>query len=238
MQTTPGGWNVIDREAGVLSLTYSFKKDAVSTTFVATMPGRKLVVVSPAKNVSDAALAELAEFGTVVALVANNGFHHLGQAEWRKRFPEARCFAPPEAIARIKKKNPAAGNFEPLDALANLTGSHVGFRVVPNSRVGESWFWAKTAAGYAWYLSDVLINLPKLPPFPIGLLFKWTHSAPGLRPFGLALKFVVKDKAATLRLLRQDLAAHPPTEVIPGHGDIVARAGIAQEIDALLASAS
>lgn len=237
MQTTPGGWTVVDREAGVLALSYAFSKNATSTTFVATMPGRKLLVVSPAMGISDAAVGELSEFGEVAALVANNGFHHLGQTEWRKRFPEARCFAPPEAIARIRKKYPTVGDFEPLDQLANMTGSNVGFRVVPNTKIGESWFWAKTANGHAWYTSDVLVNMTKLPKFPISLLFKWTGSAPGFRVFGLGLKFIVKDKAATLRMLRDDVAAHPPTALIPAHGDILVRPSLAQETDELIAAA-
>lgn len=236
MQTTPAGWTVVDRDAGVLALTYSFRNNATSTTFVAAMPGRKLLVVSPAVHVSDAALAELSQYGEVAALVANNGFHHLGLAEWRQRFPKARCFAPPEAAARIRKKNPSAGALDPLDELASMTGFDVGFRLVPNTKVGESWFWAKTASGYAWYTSDVFTNMAKLPPFPIGLLFKWTHSAPGFRVFGLALKFVVKDKAQTLRLLREDMAAHPPTTLIPAHGDIMSGDRLAQEADALIAA--
>lgn len=236
MQTTPGGWTVVDREAGVLALSYPFRGSATATTFVAAMPGRKLLVVSPATKVSDAAFAELSEFGEVAALVANNGFHHLGQAEWRKRFPEARCFAPPEAAARIRRKNPAIGAFESLDALANMTGSSVGFRLVPNTKLGESWFWAKTATGYAWYTSDVLANMSKLPPFPFNLIFKWSGSGPGFRVFGLALKFMVKDKAATLRLLRDDVAAHPPSTLIPAHGDIIARPGLAQETDTVIAA--
>lgn len=237
MQTTPGGWTVVDRDAGVLALAYRYRKDATSTTFAAAMPGRRLLVVSPAVGVSDAAVADLSQFGEVAALVANNGYHHLGIAEWRQRFPKARCFAPPEAAARIRNKNPAAGMLEPLDELASLTGFDVGFRVVPNTKVGESWFWAKTAAGYAWYTSDVFTNMAQLPPFPFSLLFKWTNSAPGFRLFGLALKFIVKDKAQTLRLLRDDIAAHPPTTIVPAHGDLISRAGVAQEADALIAAA-
>lgn len=236
MQTTPGGWTVVDRDAGVLALTYSFRKNATSTTFVASMPGRKLLVVSPALNVSDAAVAELSQFGEVAALIANNGFHHLGLGEWRKRFPKARCFAPPEAASRIQKKNPSAGALEPLDELASMTGFDVGFRLVPNTKVGESWFWAKTAGGYAWYTSDVFTNMAKLPPFPISLLFKWTNSAPGFRVFGLAMKFVVRDKAQTLRLLRDDMAAHPPTTLIPAHGDIISGDRVAQQADAVIAA--
>lgn len=114
----------------------------------------------------------------------------------------------------------------------------MGFREVANTKAGESWFWAKTASGSAWFLSDVLINLPKLPPaFPLRLLFKWTGSAPGFRVFHLALKFVVKDKRAALRQLREDMAAHPPTVIVPAHGPLLDHPGITEETRALLDAA-
>ncbi|MBP6632754.1 MAG: hypothetical protein KA297_25250 [Kofleriaceae bacterium] len=238
MTTLTSGWTVLDEAAGVLTCSYRFGKGkASSATFVARMGNGQLLVVSPAKGLPEATFTELARFGPVGALVANNGFHHLGQAEWRARFPAARCFAPAAAIARIHKKNPGAGAFEPLAALADLTGPDVGFREVPDSKAGESWFWARVAGGHAWYPSDVLANMPTLPPFPVSLLFKWTGSAPGFRVFGLALKMLVRDKPATLRLLRDDLDAHPPTIIVPAHGDVLTRPGLAAEARALLDAA-
>ncbi|MBP6841702.1 MAG: hypothetical protein KA190_30660, partial [Kofleriaceae bacterium] len=118
MTTLTSGWTVLDEAAGVLTCSYRFGKGkASSATFVARMGNGQLLVVSPAKGLPEATFTELARFGPVGALVANNGFHHLGQAEWRARFPAARCFAPAAAIARIHKKNPGAGAFEPLAAL-------------------------------------------------------------------------------------------------------------------------
>lgn len=238
MDSTKAGWIVIDREAGVLVHTYTFAPDATALTFVARMANGQLLVVSPSKGLTDEAAAELAEFGEVGAIVANNGFHHLGQAEWRARFPKARCFAPPESAARIKKKNKATLPFEPLSALAELSGTDVFVREVPNSKLGESWCWAKIDGGYAWYMSDVLANMPSLPAkfFP-RLLFKLTKSGPGYKVFNLALKFMVKDKKATLRLLMEDLEAHPPKVVVPAHGDILSQPSLAADTRALLEAA-
>lgn len=222
MDTTPAGWIVIDRDAAILTYTYRFGSGGTSNAFVARMGNGKLLVVSPPCGLGDAFFDDLAEFGEVGALVANNGFHHLGQVAWRARYPEARCFAPTEALARISKKNPADLPFEPLSALGEITGETVGFREVANTKCGESWFWAQGAGGTVWFMSDVLANMPSLPKqFVFKWMFKLSKSAPGYRPFGLALKFIVKDKKATLRALRDDVSAHPPSVVVPAHGDIL-----------------
>lgn len=238
METTPSGWTIIDKERGVLSLDYSFTAGASSRTFAARIADGGMMVVSPSTGLTDVVAAELTEFGPVTAIVANNGFHHLGQAKWRERFPQARCFAPELAGKRISKKNSKAGTFEPLSALEPLLGDDVGLRDVPNSKLGESWYWAKVDGGYAWFVSDVLANLDALPAkFPIKYLFKWTKSAPGYRVFNLALKFMVKNKKATLQLLLDDLAAHPPTVMVPAHGAILAQDGIAKDTHALVSAA-
>lgn len=222
MEKTPAGWTVIDREAGVLSYIYHFSKSGSSACFVAPMTDGSLVVVSPPTRPSDALVAELAEFGPIGALVANNGFHHLGQKAWRDLYPDVVSYAPAAAMGRIAKRSEFNIEYQPLTALAERLGDGVGFRDVPKTKSGESWFWARTASGYAWFMSDVLINLPALPPkFPMKQLFKWTGSAPGYRVFGMAMKFMHKDVKGTLRLLLEDLEAHPPSVVIPAHGDWV-----------------
>ena len=212
-------WNVIDDEACALSLTYTFAKDATANCFAARMSNGELMVVSPAVGLTEEAATQLEEYGKVGALVANNGFHHMGQASWRERFPDARAFAPDVAAARIHKKTGL--DFEPMDALAELAGDAILCREVPNTKLGESWFAAKSGSGFIWFASDMLMNRPDLPKFPFSLLFSLTKSAPGYRVFNLSLKFVVKDRAEALNLLRADVESHTPIVVVPGHGDIV-----------------
>lgn len=243
MQTTPAGWTIIDREARVLALNYHFAAEATSISFVAPMADGRLMVVSPSKTLDEAVATELADFGEVGALVANNGFHYLGQKAWRARFPEARCFAPSDAMARIAKKSRHPLAFEPLAELAPLLGDGVGFREVPDSKCGESWFWARLSKGeagerFAWYMSDVLANMANVPGnLIIRTLFKLTGSAPGYRVFKLALKLIVRDAKAALRLLLADVEAHPPGVVVPAHGDILTGGDVAGRTVALLKSA-
>lgn len=213
---------MIDRDAAVMTLTYSFAKGASASTFAARMGDGNMLVVSPSTTLTDAAAVELEAFGPVTAIVANNGFHHLGQMAWRERFPQATCYAAPEAIVRIKKKAPEVGDFQPLSALAEMTGPDVGVREVPDTKIGESWCWAKIEGGYAWYVSDVLINLESLPPSLMPKVLFWlSKSAPGFRVFNLALKFMVKNKKATLQLLLADMEGQAPTVIVPGHGAMI-----------------
>lgn len=231
-------WNVIDADAGILTLDYQFAPGARSTTFAARMADGKLLIVSPAKRFTDEQARQLAEFGEVGALMSNNGYHHLGLPEWAERYPNVRTFAPAEAIGRIKKHNARVGELRPLSELADRLGDALGIREVPNTRCGESWVWARGAGGNVWYTSDVLANMPSLPKLlPIRFLFWVTKSAPGYRPFNLALRFIVRDPKAALRLMREDLAAHAPTVVVPAHGDILDAEDVAEQTERILAEA-
>src|SRR5690606_12683522 len=114
MQTTKLGWTIIDEQAGVLSYSYSFGSEGQANCFTARLPGGGLMVISPPSKVGDEVMDELASFGEVEAIVANNGFHHLGIRRWRERFPSAGCYAAPGAIERISKKSRNAGELRPL----------------------------------------------------------------------------------------------------------------------------
>ena len=238
MEKTEHGWTVVDREAGVLTYEYEFRGGATANTFVARMPDGKLLVISPAYKMPAQAFDDLAAFGEVGAVVANNGFHHLGQPEWRARFPEARFFAPAEAVARVRKQNPEAPDFEPLSKLTEQLGEDLAVTEAPSTKCGESWARAKIDGGHAWYASDVLANMQEVSgPLPVRLLMKWTGSAPGYRVFNLAMKFIVKDKRAVLTRLSEELRAHPPTVMIPAHGPMLTQAGLAAETQALVDAA-
>ena len=238
MQTTPHGWKVIDQDAGVLSISYTYAKEGNANCFTAKLPSGGLMIVSPPSRIEDAAVEELASYGPVEVLVANNGFHHLGLAGWKQRFPEARCFAAPGAITRINKRSKDAPSLEPLSALAPLLGEDVAVIETASSKCGETWARAKIAGGYAWYASDLLCNLDKMPSsFMARVLFKLTKTGTGYRVFGLAAKFIVKDKHATFSGMLADIKQHPPTVMVPGHGGLVTQGSLAAETEAMLQAA-
>lgn len=237
MEKTKHGWSIIDRDAGVLSYTYSFG-GGLSNAFAARFDGDKLLVLSPPCGVSEGAFVDLEAFGTVDAVVATNGFHHLGQAEWKKRYPNATFYAPQAAMKRIAKKNAEAGSFAPLSELSGRLGDDVGVVEAPADKSGETWAYAKTPRGYAWYVSDTLSNMPKLPKaLPVKLLMKLTKSAPGYRVFHFVLSFLTSDKRALLRALQEALRARPASVVVPAHGRVLDHAGLREETEQLIASA-
>ncbi len=235
MEKTTNGWQIIDREAGVLSYTYSFGP-GTANAFTARLADGRLLVVSPPYGVDEPVFADLQEFGEVGALVANNGFHHLGLAEWKARFPDVRVFAAPETAARVKKKNPGAPAFEPMNSLQPLLSTDVAVIESPNTKCGETWAWVKTPSGYAWYTSDILVNLDSLPKnLLLRLMFKLTGTKTGFGVFHTALKFTANDKNQLLSALRNDMKTHPPSTIVPAHGAVLARPGLAAEADAVLA---
>lgn len=235
MQKTTNGWQVLDEATGTLVYNYAFAPGASSNAFATRMPDGRMMVLSPPSRVDEGVFADVQDFGDVGALVVTNGFHHLGQREWRDRFPDAIAYAAPEAAARVAKKNPAAGTFTPLAELQPLLGGAATVRELDNTKCGELWAHVETSDGRVWFTSDVLANMPSVPkPLLLKLLFKWSGSAPGYRPFHLALQFIVKNRRETLRQLAEETAAAPPTVMVPAHGRILDDATVAQQTEDLL----
>ena len=221
-------WKCIDESAGVYVTTYQFANEGFANCFVAKGP-EGLVALSPASRLPDAAFAELDAIGNVAAVVAPNGFHHLGLGPWRERYEDARYFAPPLAAARIAKKSDDAPPLEDIAGLSEMTGDRLVVRPAPHTRCGEIWAWANGDNGAVWFGSDILANMESLPSsFVPRQLFKMTGSAPGYRLFGLALMFILKRKKENLSLMLNDLKAFPPTVMVPGHGAVLTDAGIGE----------
>lgn len=238
METTAHGWTIIDEQAGVLSFTYSFGAEGQANCLTAKLPSGGLIVISPAAKISSDALDDLKTRGEVEAIVANNGFHHLGIARWREAFPRARCFAATGAAKRIAKKSKTAGELEPLSALEPMLGDGIAVVEAPTSKCGETWARVAIDGGHVWYASDLLANLDKLPSnFIFRTMFKLTKSGPGYSVFGLAVKFIIKDKKAALSAMLDDVRKHPPTVMVPAHGAILTNDSIATDTEQLLAAA-
>ena len=105
---------------------------------------------------------------------------------------------------------------------------------MPHYKTGEVLVRVKHGDHVVWYVTDVIMNMPRLPPgFPFKQLFGWTKSAPGLRPNGVAPLFMVKDKASLYRWLRTEVDKAPPTVLVACHGDAVT-SGAADQLRAIL----
>lgn len=214
-QATHHGWSVLDEGAGVLWREYRFSGKARATTLVLRGEDRGLVVVSPAMDLAAADYDALSDFGEVRALIANNTYHHLGQRAWRERFRDAQSYAPPGAVAALRKKAPAVP-FRPLTEL-RLPAS-VRWEDPPGYKTGEAILRVGTDRGAVWYTGDLLTNLTSVPPPPLRWLFTLTDSGPGFRLFRPGVWVFIKDKRAVRDWALRRLQEEPPAVVVPGHG--------------------
>jgi hypothetical protein len=234
--TTAKGWHVLDREGGVLWREYRFAGNgSQSTTFVFRGKGDALIVVSPGRHEEPSVLDELSEFGKVTALVASNSFHWLGQALWRKHFPEAKSYAPADGVARLAKKMPGV-QFETLEALAPVLGDNATVTSPAGLKVGNAFATVRAKNGTFLYPSDLLANIPEMPPqFVIKMLMSMTDSAPGYRLFRPAVWLQVKDKSALRSWFDQEFSRWPTTTMVPAHGPPMAGPELIAQTKALLA---
>ncbi len=213
------GWLPIDTEAGVWVWQYRFPGGPVTGVLV-RLVGGQLMIVSPPCGMTEAGFKQIEHDGTVTAIVAPCGFHHLGIAEWRARFPDARVFAHPLTTKRIKKKgNVDTSDFASLEDLMPMLPDHVWVATPPGMKIPDTMVRIHTAAGPIWCCNDMVFNLKKAPGnFLIRMMFRRTKTVPGFAVGRLPARLMVKDKAAFRDWWVSELEQHPPRAVIPGHG--------------------
>jgi hypothetical protein len=219
MNVGPLTWKPALGDLPLFTCTYSFGPGIAHTLAAACEGG--FAIISPPCNAPDSFYAETEKLGKVRAIVAPNAYHNMGIAAWKARFPDAGVFAPAQSIARVEKKGGVSG-VKPLADAKALAGAELELVDMPHYKTGEVLARFKRGKHVVWYVTDVIMNLPIIPPgFPIHQMFKWTKSAPGLRPNGIAAMFMVKDKASLYRWMRSEVEAAPPTLLVPCHGDAI-----------------
>lgn len=227
-------WHVLDEPTHTLTCEYSFSPRATSRSFATRFTGEELLIISPPVSIEPSGWEELNAHGRVTALIAPNGFHWLGLAGALQAFPEAKLFAPEVAADRIRKKQ-SEFSFHPLGELIERADSTSAILDVPGFSIGETWIAVKTTHGHIWYTGDSYLNMLELPkPWPVGMLFKWTKSAPALCMNGLGNLFFLKDKAAYKRFALEQLGQRQPEQLVPGRGQVFSEPGLADSMKALV----
>lgn len=217
MTQVNAGWTVVDERLPLLTYAYTFAPEAHATTLAIGGP-EGFIVLSPPSRPKDECFAELEKHGKVRALVASNGFHHLGLPAWKKRYPDAPVFAPAQSVARVEKHSKIQG-IRPVAEAASLLPAGVELVDMPHYRTGEILARIQTEKGLLWYVTDLIFNMLELPKmFPIRQIFKWTNSAPGFKLNRVGTRFMVKDWKALLRWMRAEVEKAPPSLVLPCHG--------------------
>lgn len=233
MAATGGKWQVFEPDTPVLTYTYSFGLGVSNALAVGTPGG--LFVMSPPYRTDAAAFDELRRYGPVSALIATNAFHHMGLPEWKRRFPDAAVYAPSQSIRRVARKARLDG-VRPLHE-AQLAGARLTLTDMPHYRTGEVLARLQTTRGAAWYVTDVISNLPALPRNPIfRLIYGASGSAPGLKFNNFAALFMVRDKRALKRWLADEYGRAPPRWIIPAHGEVADLAAAGAAVHALFES--
>ncbi|HEX2827987.1 MAG TPA: hypothetical protein VHP37_16665 [Burkholderiales bacterium] len=214
-----GLWTAFDAETPVLTYRDAFGPGRVTSLAVRGAEG--LFVLSPPYRAPQSAFDDLARYGEVRALVATNAFHHMGIPEWKARFPNAAIFAPEQALGRVRAKTGIAA-VEPLAKAAALAGPRLELVDMPYYRTGEVLARFDTARGRAWYFTDIVLNIRRMPRNPIfNLLFRMTASAPGLKWNQVGPRLVmVKDWRALKRWMRDEFERVTPRWLFTTHGEI------------------
>lgn len=228
-------WKVFDENLPILIGEYSFGPGLANA--LAVRGGQGFVIVSAPRGDDPRMFDELAPLGPVRALVASNAFHHMGLRPWKARYPDAEVFAPRQAIRRVEKHSGLAG-VKPLAAAAAIAGPRIELIDMPHYRTGEVLVRIDTGRGIAWYVTDVIMNLPALPTHPlVRFMFRASGSAPGLRFNNIAPLFMVKDRKALRAWLAAEFRRAPPRWLIAAHGDVADFATRPEAAQALFGSA-
>lgn len=211
-------WGIVESSLPAWSYTYGFGGGEARSLAVAVEGG--VVVVSPPSRPSEAVFEGLAALGALRGIVAPNAFHTLGVAPWRARFPEVPVFAPTQAIARVQKQSGVRA-IRPVAELSSMLGERVQIVDMPHYRTGEILVRWRVEGGWAWYLTDVILNLKTPPGGVFGAVFRVTKSAPGLRRNAVAGTFMVRSRRALYGWLIEQAEQTPPRLIVPCHGEVV-----------------
>ncbi len=174
----------------------------------------RLAIYSPLRGLGDQAHAELAALGRPAFLIAPNHFHNQGLAEHAARHPGVVVVAAAAAIPRLTRRCRM-----PVEDTTALPPP-LSVLVPPATRNGELWLQVETPRARAWIVGDGFFNLARVPRSPIGLLIWALGIAPGLR-IGSSFRWLIRDRAHYRRWLLDTLATHPPTTLVPCHGEIL-----------------
>jgi glyoxylase-like metal-dependent hydrolase (beta-lactamase superfamily II) len=203
----PGFWRTV----------YTTKSGIDANGYALTLADGDLAVISPIAGADEATFAGTDALGKVVALVAPNSGHDLGQAAWQARYPAAVSYGPAIAAPAITK----AKRLRPLEPLANLTPLLPGDVKVldaPGTSSGSMIFTVERAGQRALFIDEVISNNEVFKgPLPFKIVFSLTGSTGPLATNKVWLFAFCKDKPAYSRALIEH--AGEATMLLFAHGE-------------------
>ena len=228
------GWTTLADDPPVLIKEYAFGPGRANALAIG-LPDRKWMLVSPPPTLGPADAEAFAKLGSVVALLENNGSHHLGLGPCRALFKDAVSYAMPRAAARIRKKGKDFGELEPIEKLQPLLGSRIALVPIDGDKIGDVCIRVQTDKGTLFYAGDFIANINTLPSnLLFKLFFKLTDSGPGLKVFNIFFKFFVANAKAARACLIKEIEQNPPSILVPAHGDVVTKPDLAPTLIGML----
>jgi hypothetical protein len=183
-------------------------------------------IVSPPISLSEADFAEIDAKGQVIALIAPNSAHDLGQSEWQAHYPNAIPYAPTTALSQLKQVE------QPFMPLSKLSAPKAEFREVPGTKKGGTIAISHHGSRPVVYLDELVINWASLPNNWTKLLFRFTSSAPGLKINRVYSKLFCPDLQAVAQTVLDSLEGDPA--IVLAHGVPLVQAGDAARVRALV----
>jgi hypothetical protein len=211
-------WQSLTEDGNVLVLKYSFGVGRANT-LAARLPDGTWLVVSPSAKSPSEVLEALAVKGGVSALLAPNAFHHLGQAAWRTRFPQAVSYAAPGALERLRKK--ASGiPFQSADELTRKLPPNVALLQPAGMKAPDLMVRVDIPAGAIWFTGDLLSNTSTADiAAPARWIFGLLGGGSGYRFNRVPAMVYVGDRKAWTDSVRVAFEKAPPSVIVPAHGD-------------------
>ena len=214
-------WQNLTSDGAVRWLKYSFDPGKANTLAVRLDDGSWLVV-SPSVGSPEGVYDALAKDGTVTALLAPNGFHHLGQSAWRKRFPTAISYASDDARARLSKKCPGV-TYESVNRLTERLPARVGILLPDGMKAPDLLVHATSAGTTVWHTGDLVSNTTAEDmPLHWRLLMTVFGAGTGFRFNTMPAMIYLRDRAAWKRSVLAAIEKAPPAVLLPAHGNPLA----------------
>ena len=218
---TDSAWRPLTREGDVRVLKYSWGP-ASANSLAVRLGAKGWLVVSPPRDAPASVQAELARDGGVVALLSPNAYHYLGQSTWRERFPNAQSWAPRGALPRLAAKSKGV-LFGDAEQLVGELAPGIELFLPDGQKSPDALLRVTTSGGeVVWWLGDLFSNVTRADQsWWLRPLSRLAGSGPGYRRNSRPELVYVRERSQWLSSVRGALTAHPPTLVVPAHGDPV-----------------
>ena len=220
---------------GIWARVYMFNDNPLHTSAVDIGDGN-LLVLSPATDMTDADFQDLDKLGTVTALVSPGAFHNMGLLEWSGRYPDAGVYGPGPAAKHIAKAHPKLKPLQDLDALGALLPDDTKVYEVDGCGQPDALLVVTRADGTTWFTNEIITNWAGWPSkLMFRVIFKLTGSGPGLNVNTMALMLLKGKKPAVKAFYEGKLGQHPPTRLVPCHGEVLDDANLKDRLAEVLA---